>query len=273
MTSGPPQEERPLKGRVALVTGSAGNGIGRSAALALANAGADVALNYGTGRKQEEIEHTGKQVQAAIEQMESRSVLICADTRDEQQVIRLFQQVRKELGSVDILINNAGAGWLDQDFVEISSERWEQTIAAELNGAFYCVREALPEMREKRWGRIVNIVIDTTALNHLLNAQYGHVLDRYPYAFAIGKAARKSLTHNLAYAELKNGITINNILPGIIEEMGLNEAVSEATGNPVNRSSARPSDVGRIIAYLCRNEARVVTNSDIVIPGNLYSRL
>jgi 3-oxoacyl-[acyl-carrier protein] reductase len=273
MTSGLPQEERTLKGRVALITGSVGNGIGRSAALALANAGADIALNYGTGRKQEEIEHTGRQVQAAIERMGGRSVLICADTRDEQQVIRLFQQVREELGSVDILINNAGRGWLDQDFVEISSERWEQTIAAELNGAFYCMRESLPGMREKRWGRIVNIVIDPTSLNLLLNAQYGHVLDRYPYAFAIGKAARKSLTHNLAYAELRNSITINNILPGIIEEMSLNEAVSEATGDLANRSAARPSDIGRIIAYLCSEEARVITNSDIVIPGNLYSRL
>lgn len=269
----PIHRERTLQGRVALITGSVGNGIGRSAALALANAGADIALNYGTGRKQEEIEPIGRQVLAAIEQMGCRSVLICTDTRDEQQVIRLFQQVREELGSVDILINNAGSGWLEQDFVEISSERWEQTIAAELNGAFYCMREALPGMREKRWGRIVNIVIDPTSLNLLINAQYGHVFDRYPYAFAIGKAARKTLTHNLAFAEFKNNITINNLLPGIIEEMTFNEAISEATTDPGNRFGARPSDVGRIIAFLCREEARVITNSDIVIPGNLYSRL
>src|ERR1700752_173621 len=267
------RERRPLQDRVALVTGSVGNGMGRSAALALANLGADIALNYGTGREQVEVEYNRRYVQAAIKQMGCRSVLISADTGDEQQVIRLFQQIREDLGSVDILINNAGSVWLEQDFVEISSERWERTIAAELNGAFSCMREALPGMREKRWGRIVNIVVDPTSLNLLINAQYGHVLDKYPHAFAIGKAARKSLTHNLAFAELKNKITINNIIQGIIEEMTLDEAISDATTGPGIRFATRPSDVAQVIAFLCREEGGVITNSDIVIPGNLYSRL
>ncbi|HEX5888579.1 MAG TPA: SDR family oxidoreductase [Pyrinomonadaceae bacterium] len=267
------REGRTLQGRVALVTGSVGDGIGRSTALALANLGADVALNYGTGRAQEEVESNGKCVQAAIEEMGSRSVLIRANTGDEQEVISLFQQIRKDLGSVDILVNNAGSVWLEQDFADISAERWERTIAAELNGAFYCMREALPAMREKRWGRIINIVVDPTSLNLLINAQYGHVLDKYPHAFAVGKAARKSLTHTLAFAELKNKITINNILPGIIEDISLDEAIRDATTDPDTRVATRPSDVARVIAFLCLEEGGVITDSDIVIPGNLYSRL
>jgi NAD(P)-dependent dehydrogenase (short-subunit alcohol dehydrogenase family) len=77
----------------------------------------------------------------------------------------------------------------------------------------------------------------------------------------------------LALAELKNGITINNILPGIIEEMTLDEAIGDATAGVGERFAARPSDVARIIALLCGPEGRFITNSDIVIPGNLYSRL
>lgn len=262
-----------LQGRVALVTGSVGDGIGRSAALALAQAGADVALNFGTGRAGEDVRRTGERVQAAIQEMGRRSVLVCADTRSEQQVAALFQRIRDELGDVDILVNNAGGTWLEQDFTEISSERWEATIDAELNGAFYCMREALPAMREHRWGRIINIIVDLNSLDLLINSQYGHNLDRYPYAFAAGKVARQWLARTLAYAELKYGITINNILAGIIEHMTFEEAISEAACKASSRIGARPADVAQVIRFLCQQEARFVTNSDIVIPGNLYSRL
>ncbi len=267
------ENTRPLQGRVALVTGSAGEGIGRSTAIALAVSGADVALNFGTGRNDEAVGQAGLRVQAAIREMGGRSVLICADTRNEQQVVSLFQQIREELGAVDILVNNAGGSWLEQDFTEISAERWESTTAAELHSAFYCMREALPVMRERRWGRIINVVVDFVSLDLLINSQYDNILNRYPYPFAAGKIARQWLARNLSYAELKNGITINNILPGIIEEMTFEEAISEATLKSGSGIGARPSDVARIIKFLCCEEARFITNSDIVIPGNLYSRL
>lgn len=267
------QQKDSLRGRIALVTGSVGEGIGRSTALALARSGADVALNFGTGRGDQYIRQAGERVQAAIREMGRRTALIRADTRSEQQVSSLFQQIRTELGSVDILVNNAGGTWLEQDFAEIPSERWVDTIAAELNGAFYCMREALPDMRERRWGRIINVVVDFTSLDLLINAQYGHVLDRFPYAFAAGKMARGWLARNLSYAELKYGITVNNILPGIIEGVTLEEALSDAAGETGTAVGARPSDVARVIEFLCREEARFVSNSDIVIPGNLYSRL
>jgi NAD(P)-dependent dehydrogenase (short-subunit alcohol dehydrogenase family) len=125
-------------------------------------------------------------------------------------------------------------------------------------------------MRENRWGRILNIIVDFDTLNILINEKYGYILGEYPFPFAVGKAGRRSLTDHLARAEMRNGITINNILPGIIEEMSFEAALSA----PSNEDAlTKPSHVAEVAVALCEDTFRFVTGSDVVIPGNIYSRI
>lgn len=263
-----------LHGRVALVTGSVGGGIGRSTALALARHGADVVLNFGTAHHGPEVESKAEQITRVIESMGRKVLVAEADTTAPDQVEQMFLLIKDNLRGLDILVNNAGGTWNDLDFVQTDPQRWQRTLAAEVEGPAFAMRLALPHMREQRWGRIINIAIDLTVLNFLLTAAYSHVLDKYPYPFAVGKVARQTLTELVAYAELKHGITVNSIQPGIIEEMSFEEAVAlDADPRYGSRAYAAPTDVANAIVYLCSEEARFLTNSVLRVPGNLYSRL
>lgn len=263
-----------LGGRVALVTGSVGGGIGRSTALALARHGADIVLNYGTAHRGGEAVRRAEQVAAVITGVGRKVLVAEADTSDPEQVEQMFFLAQSEFRGVDILVNNAGGTWNDLDFVDADPPRWQRTLAAEVEGPAFAMRLALPHMRQQRWGRIINIAIDLTVLNLLLTSAYSHVLDKYPYPFAVGKVARQTLTELVAYSELKHGITVNSVQPGIIEEMSFEEAVAlNADPQHGSRVYAAPTDVANAIVFLCSEEARFLTNSVLRVPGNLYSRL
>jgi 3-oxoacyl-[acyl-carrier protein] reductase len=267
-------DERFLAKRVALVTGSVGRGIGRSIALHLARAGADVVLNYGSsGRsidRQAEIERLIK----TIVGFGCRAIVIEADTRTDRGVAGLVKQSNDAFGHVDILVNNAGAPWLEQDFAEVDTDRWRNTLMAEVFGPAALISALLPSMRGQGWGRIINIVIDFRSFEFLLNASYGHRLRGTPYPFWIGKRARMEMVEQLAHAELRHGVTVNSVLPGIIEECSWQTAITEASAANENSALlAGPADVARIVLRLCSNEFRWVTGARIVMPGNLYSRI
>jgi len=263
-----------LRGRVALVTGSVGGGIGRSVALALGRCGATVVLNYGTGRTGPEMETRAAEVAQAIEAMGAPVRIVPADTTNSEHVVDLFDRIRRECAGVDILVNNAGTTWKEQDFADAEPERWRRALAAEVEGPAFLIHQALPHMRNQRWGRIVNIGIDFFVLDLLLSTVHDHVLNRYPYPFAVAKAARHHLTEVLAYAELRHGITVNSIQPGIIEETNLEDAIWQSRGEPTaDRFYAGPVDVAGAVVYLCSVGARFVTNSVFRIPGNIYTRL
>jgi 3-oxoacyl-[acyl-carrier protein] reductase len=138
-----------LTGKVALVTG-ASRGIGRAAALALAEAGADVAVNYRVQQSQalEVCEH--------IRGLARRTVAVGADVSQAREVNRLVEAVEWELGPVDILINNAGMLW-QKPLEEITEADFDAMIAINLKSAFLVTQRVLPAMREKKWGRIVNL--------------------------------------------------------------------------------------------------------------------
>lgn len=264
--------EMNLKGKTVLITGSTRAGIGSAAAFALASSGANIVLNYGTGSRDSAAKKRASCMTKKIKQFNKNVITLVGDIKKEKEVKDLFEAAEKKFGSVDILVNNAGGTWIEQDFAEIKTNHWNQMIRAEIDGTFFCIREALPAMRRNGWGRIINICLDEESIAFALNAE-GHVLEKYPYDFALTKNVKAEMSRKIALAEFKYGITCNNILPGIIEEMN-NEQTLNIIQNKISQSVFfNPTDVAATVNYLCGNEARGITGSDIRFPGNLYNRL
>lgn len=263
----------PLAGKTALVTGSTRSGIGATTAMQLALDGANVILNYGSGSRDAAARERAEGLRRRIAELDRPVVVLEASIRHEDEVAQLFAQAEAQFGGIDILVNNAGGVWIEQDFAAIETAHWEQAVRTEIDGAFYCTRRALPHMRRRRWGRIVNIGLDGEVMGLLVNARYGHVLDKYPYDFVLAKRAKETMAHLLGLVELKHGITVNNVLPGIIEEIDNEEAWQSLQAGAPGSLYFDPTDVARVIAFLCSQAARGISHSDIRIPGNIYQRL
>jgi 3-oxoacyl-[acyl-carrier protein] reductase len=138
-----------LTGRIALVTG-ASRGIGRTVAIALAQAGADVAINY-LERATEAID-----VVETIHALGRRAIAVPADLSHSDAVSAMFRAIEHSLGFVDVLVNNAGIA-IFHDIDALTEEDFDRTIAVNLKSAFLCIQAAVPHMRERGWGRIVNV--------------------------------------------------------------------------------------------------------------------
>jgi 3-oxoacyl-[acyl-carrier protein] reductase len=187
-----------LANRVALVTG-ASRGIGKAIALALAEAGADVAINY---RKQSS---AAESVAADVRKLGRRGIAVQADVSESAHVHRLFAEAEKNLGTVDILVNNAGiASALSP--AQITEADWHETIRVNLTSVFFVTQRALPAMRQKRWGRIINL--------SSVAAQYGGIVGPH---YSASKAGILGLTRSYASFLAKEGITVNAIAPALIE--------------------------------------------------------
>ena len=242
-----------LEGRVALITGATGEGIGRSIALTLARDGADVVLNYRSKHER------AARVEAAIEAMGRRVLAHMADITDPAAVEGMFAVARTVLGPVDILVNSAGGQWKPDDITDIEPAHFRRVIASEIDAMFLLVRSALPSMRERGWGRIVSI------------GGYGAEEWRFgppdaPVDYPLGKAARHWLTRTLAQLEQKHGITINAVAPGPTRHVSLEEALAALEGRPdVERNV--PQDIAEVLSFLCSAAAVRVTGAVIPVPG------
>jgi len=251
---------RPLEGRVALVTGSTGEGMGRSTALTLARDGADVALNDGTNRRPGA--RTTRRVVSAVKEFDVRTTLVHADTRDGRAVRRMFARIRDELGPVDILVNNAGGSWdVRRDLTKVDDAFWQGVLRAEIDGIFHTIKAALPGMRRRRWGRIVN-----------LGMERSEEFTGPPYDYTIGKIARHALTRILSEVEIPHGLTINAVAPGYIPYFNLAEAIKAVRhrGPWGSRRHGTPQDVAELVAFLCTDEARYVNGAVIPVHGAPY---
>jgi len=251
--------EKPLTGRVALVTGSTGDGMGRSIALTLARAGANIIVNYGTGRPGNQ--PPAEEVARLIAELGSEALAVQADTTDEAQVVAMVAAAQARFGPVDILVVNAGSPWQPRDIVDIPLEFWRRVLAAELDGAFLCLKHVLPTMRARRWGRIVLLGMDGT--------------ERWngpPYDAVLGKAGRHALMRLLARQEIKHGITVNTIAPGYTRPVPLAEALAAVRDGAdwQARGWAKPQDVAEAVVYLCSEAARFVTGSVIALANNPF---
>ena len=233
-----------LEGRSALVTGSS-RGIGRAIAVALARAGADIIVNF------REREAEARAVQSEIQRLGRRAGCVRADVSLEQDVERLAAA-----GPIDILINNAGIA-RSQPFEEITARDWDHVIDSNLKSCFLMIRAVLPGMRERRWGRIVNL--------SSVAAHVGGVVGPH---YAASKAGILGLTHFYASRLAKEGITVNAIAPALIEtEMVTANPNASPDRIPMGRYGA-PEEVAAIAVMLAGNA--YLTGQTINIDGGWY---
>jgi NAD(P)-dependent dehydrogenase (short-subunit alcohol dehydrogenase family) len=249
--------DRFLEGRVALVTGSTGGGMGRSIALTLAAHGADIVLNHGTYHQDDNAQAAAEAVAQAIRDVGCGVLFSKADTRKAGEVEEMVSQARETFGKIDILVNNAGGDWVPGDIVDADPEAFRGVVEAEAFGAFLSTRACLPLMRQHRWGRIIS-----------MGAYDAGIWADGPLSYAIGKGSRALLTRHLALRERKHNITVNLINPGPGHTFGfetLGDALSYARHDTAwqNRRKATPQDIADAVLYLCREEARFVTGSHL----------
>lgn len=242
-----------LEGRVALVTGAGGQGMGRSIALTLAREGADIIVNYRHNRDGAEA------VAAAITGLGRETLLAQADVADAAAVDAMLARADARFGHVDIVVNSAGAPWKPQDVTEIEPEHLRRVLAAEIEATYNLLRAALPGMRARAWGRFISVG--------------GHMADDWrfgppdaPLDYPLGKAARHWLTRTLAPREAPRGITINAVAPGPTDRVSHAEAVANALGaQPAGPYT--PQRIADVVAFLCSDEGARVTGAVIPLPG------
>ena len=242
-----------LEGKVALVTGGS-RGIGRASALMLAQAGADVAVNY--QRKS----GAAEQVVRSIEQLGRRAVAIEADVSREEAVAHLVEETVSELGGLDILVANAGV-WKRADLVEMSEAQWDETLNINLKGVFLAAKHAARFMTGKRSGRI--ILISSTA-GQRGEAFYSH--------YAASKGGVISFTKSLSSELAPQGILVNCVAPGWVETDMTTEALA-ATGRdeifnviPLGRVG-RPEEIAGAVLYLASDLATFITGEILNVNG------
>lgn len=242
----------PFAGRTALVTGSSRN-LGAEIAMELARRGARVGVNYSSSRDQAE---------AVVTAMTDLSDLghraLQADLADSDQVRSLCERVMSEFGSVDILVNNAGPFSMEP-FVALDVAEWDRIWDTNVKSAFLCTQMLAPSMKERGWGRIVNISAGSAYLrNHSI--------------YTLAKDALITLTEELAL-ELGPEVNVNAIAPGQIAESA--DDIAEFDPTFVERSIewtpagrlARRSEVAAIVAELCGPTFDVVTGVTIPVDG------
>jgi 3-oxoacyl-[acyl-carrier protein] reductase len=238
-----------LTGKVALVTG-ASRGIGRAIAAALAQAGADVAVNF------RDRPAAARETCSLIEAQGRRACLAPADVSRAAEVSRMVDAIEAALGPVDILVNNAGIV-SQKPLPEITEADWDEMLAVNLKSAFLVTQRVLPGMRARKWGRIINL--------SSVAAQTGGVTGPH---YAASKAGMIGLTHSYARHLFKEGITVNAISPALIE-------TEMVTGNlkvtpeiiPIGRFGT-PEEVAEVALLLARNG--YMTGQTINVNGGWY---
>ena len=246
--------ERFLSGRTALVTG-ASRGIGRATAVALATAGADVALAYGSGIKEVE------RVSSEVREHGARAVVLAADLSDATAAAGLVERTVTELGALDIVVNNAGIA-RDGLAVRLGDHDWADVIAVDLTAVFYICRAALRPMLRKRFGRIVNVSSVSGVMGNAGQVNY-----------SAAKAGLVGLTKSLAREVATRDITVNGVAPGFIEtEMtaSLAEPARQAAVAAVPmRRMGTAEEVAAAIAFLVSPGASYITGHVLHVDGGL----
>ena len=242
-----------LTGRVAVVTG-ASQGIGRACAIALAKAGASVAL---LARNQEKLDETANEIAGA-----GRTLARATDIADEEQVKAAFKATIAEFGKIDILVNNAGIT-RDQLIMRMKRADWDAVMNTNLTSAFLCAQQAIPSMLKQRWGRIINIT-----------SVFGQIGQAGQANYSSSKAGLIGLTMAIAREVGSRNITCNAVAPGFIET-AMTSALSEEFKQtavkmiPLGRVGSA-DDVANSVTFLASDEAAYITGHVLNVNGGMF---
>jgi 3-oxoacyl-[acyl-carrier protein] reductase len=234
--------------RVALVTGSS-RGIGREIALRLADAPeiAAVAVHY----HQDKV--AAGDVANAIKSKGKGSAAFRADLLAEDQAMSLVGQVEKEFGRVDILVNDFGP-FITKDWQALTGEDWDGILKGALLSAFHCLKAALPGMRTRQWGRIINI-------GYSRAEQLASFPGILPYAVA--KTGLLTVTRTVAVSEVASGVTVNMVSPGLMKGGALpkSKTITE-------KSIGDFKDVAEAVFFLASDRAAAITGTNLIVAGS-----
>ena len=244
-----------LKGKVALVTG-ASRGIGKAIALALAENGAAVAVNYSSS------EASALEVAEIIRKNGGRAEIFKARVNVESEVEEMFTAVEKSLGSVDILVNNAGIT-KDNLLMRMKTEEWDSVIDVNLKGTFLCTRRAVKGMMKNRYGKIINI-----------SSVVGFAGNAGQFNYSATKAGIIGMTKSAALECASRGIRVNAVAPGFIETdmtASLSDDVKAAYMEKIPlKSLGKPEDIANAVVYLASPLSDYMTGQTLHLNGGMY---
>ena len=239
----------PLEHRVALVTG-ASRGIGKACAIALAEAGADVAVNYVSRRSDAEA------VAAAIRKLGRKAAVLQADVSQSKAVAALVRDAEAALGPIDILVNNAGIA-VRRGLDDLTEEDFDRTMLVNLKSAFLCTQAVLPGMRARKWGRIVNISSGAARGAGVVGPHYN-----------ASKAGMEALTRGYAARLAAQGVTVNAVSPSLVAtDMTADRAAENAARIPVGRMGTI-EEVAIVVVMLAQNA--YMTGQTVPVNGGLH---
>lgn len=242
--------------KICFVTGaSRGRGNGRSIALKLASHGAHVAVG--------DIRYEDAQaVSEEIKALGRKSLAVNVDLSDYDQVKKCFEKISDEIGTVDILVNNAAIMTNMATISMMKKEAWEKEIAVNLSGAFYCVQQIFDSMAEKKWGRIINITSVAGVMGGFGQCSYSS-----------SKAGLIGLTKTIALEGARYGITANAITLGVIGTDAFYDLPEKVRSKIIKRvaisKEGEPDDVASLVCFLASDEAKYITGSNMMLTGGL----
>jgi 3-hydroxybutyrate dehydrogenase len=254
-----------LKGKIALVTGST-SGIGLATARALAQGGANIMLN-GFGEKAE-IE----KIRVGIEkEFGIRALFSNADMTKPAEIADMIRTTEKEFGALDVLVNNAGIQHV-ANIEDFPIEKWDAIIAINLSSSFHTIRTAVPGMKKRKWGRIINI-----------SSAHGLVASAQKVAYVSAKHGLLGLTKVVALETANAGVTCNAICPGWVLTPLVQQQIdarAKASGKSVREEEiallsekqpmhqfTKPESIGELAVFLCSDAAATITGSAYSIDG------
>ncbi|WCN39056.1 3-oxoacyl-ACP reductase FabG [Aneurinibacillus uraniidurans] len=244
-----------LNGKVALVTGGS-RGIGRAIALALAEAGADVAINYAGN------ETAARETADAVTALGRKAIIIKADVANATEVDAMVKQTIDELGGMDILVNNAGIT-RDNLLMRMKEEEFDDVIATNLKGVFNCIKAVTRPMMKARSGRIINISSVVGVMGNPGQANY-----------VAAKAGVIGMTKSVARELASRGITVNAVAPGFIDTdmtavLGDDAKQALLTQIPLARLG-KPEDIAHVVKFIASDEASYMTGQVFHVDGGMY---
>lgn len=245
-----------LKDKVCIVTGSS-RGIGKGIATAFAKEGAKIVINYCS--QGDAAKEAAKEI---VQKYQTDVEIVKADVSKEEEVVEMVKMTNQRFGTIDVLVNNAGVH-NDGVIWKMDKNIWDEVISTNLTGVFLCTKHVVPVMREKGWGRIVNIssVVGQIGLFGASN-------------YAASKSGLFGFTKTVAKEVANKNITVNCVAFGYIEA-GMNIRLSEETRQKVlqeipMKRFAKMQEVAGPIVFLCSDEAAYITGQVIHINGGYY---